>query len=233
MNTAAFDATKEYRARHRVLLAAPLLLFAMDAFPFYGRRHFLFLRQHFVTAEKGRLSRDHQTLQHIMRVSNPRLHLQYEREVHNFDLTVWECERENIAIVVSYTKFVRNPVMPSHLLDTGDRVLEASPSDLVWGIGCRADNVSARQPPLWRGLNLLGKDLQTVRRLFRNRAPPTTRHHPLSPQGGPTVETASSKLTLLRDSDCVQDTRQQLPLRWDTPTLYQTCHRTKAATSLL
>ena len=53
----------------------------------------------------------------------------------------------------------------------------------VWGIGCRADHVSARQPPHWRGLNLLGKALQTVRRLFHNRAPPPTRQQPLSPQG--------------------------------------------------
>ena len=59
---------------------------------------------------------------------------------------------------------------------------EASSYDLIWGIGYSADHVSARQPPLWRGLNLLGKTLQTVRRLFRDRAPPPTRHQRLSPQ---------------------------------------------------
>ena len=74
--------------------------------------------------------------------------------------------------------------MQSHLLDTGDRLLvEASPYHLTWGIGYSADYVSARQPPLWRGLNLLGKTLETVRRLFRDRAPPPTRHQLLSPQG--------------------------------------------------
>ena len=48
----------------------------------------------------------------------------------------------------------------------------------------------------------------------------------------PPVETTSSKLILLRDSDCVQATRLQPPLRRVISTLH-TCHRTTAATSLL
>ena len=74
---------------------------------------------------------------------------------------MWERERENIVLVDSYAKFAQNPTMQSHLLDTGDRLLvEASPYDLIRGIGYSIDHVSARQPPLWRGLNFLGKTLQ-------------------------------------------------------------------------
>ena len=48
----------------------------------------------------------------------------------------------------------------NHLLDTGDKILaEASPYGLMWGIGCRADAIPARQPPLWRGLHLSVKTL--------------------------------------------------------------------------
>ena len=104
-----------------------------------------------------------------MRVSNPRLHKQYGREVRNL--------REHIVLVGSYAKFAENSAMQSYLLDTGDRRLaEASPYDLIWGIEYRADHVSSRQPPLWRGLTLLGKTLQTVRRFFRDCAPPPTRN---------------------------------------------------------
>ena len=54
--------------------------------------------------------------------------------------------------------------MQSHLLDTEDRILaEASPYDLIWGIGYRVDHVFVSQPPLLTGLNLLSKTLQTVR----------------------------------------------------------------------
>ena len=74
--------------------------------------------------------------------------------------------------------------MQWHLLDTGDRRLaEASPYDLIWGIGYSVDQVSARQPPLWCGLYLLGTTLQTVRRLIRDRAPSPTQHRRLFPQG--------------------------------------------------
>ena len=80
-----------------------------------------------------------------MSVSNPRLHKQYGREVRNVHLALWECERENIVVVGSYAKFVQNPTMQSHLLDTDERLLaEASPYDLIWGIGYRVDHVSAR-----------------------------------------------------------------------------------------
>ena len=84
-----------------------------------------------------------------MRVSDPRLHKQYGREVRNFDLAVRERERENVVLVGSYVKFAQTPVVQSHLLGTGDRLLaEASPYDLLCGIGYRVDHVSARQPPL-------------------------------------------------------------------------------------
>ena len=46
-----------------------------------------------------------------MRVSNPRLRKQYGREVRNFDLAVWERERENIELVGSYATFAQTPTM--------------------------------------------------------------------------------------------------------------------------
>ena len=147
---------------------------------------------------------------------------------------MWERERENIVLVDSYAKFAQNPTMQSHLLDTGDRLLvEASPYDLIRGIGYSADHVSARQPPLWRGFNLLDKTLQTVHHLFRDRAPPPTRHQLLSPQS----ISPSSR-------DCIFEvgpsTRQRLCPE-DTSAaasssgfpLYHTCHRTMAVTFLL
>ena len=67
-----------------------------------------------------------------MRVSDSRLHKQYGREVLNFDLAACGRERENIALVGSHAKFAPNPIMQSHLLDTGDRLLAAaSPYDLL------------------------------------------------------------------------------------------------------
>ena len=62
---------------------------------------------------------------------------------------------------------------PSHANPSSGhgRHTSRAPCDLIWGIGYRADALPARQPPLWRGLSILGKALQNVQRLFRDRAP--------------------------------------------------------------
>jgi ribA/ribD-fused uncharacterized protein len=57
---------------------------------------------------------------------------------------------------------------PKYLLKTGDEVLvEASPTDVVWGIGFGSDAPEATQPRAWRGLNLLGFALMRTRAVLR------------------------------------------------------------------
>jgi ribA/ribD-fused uncharacterized protein len=54
------------------------------------------------------------------------------------------------------------------LLGTGEQVLvEASPRDVVWGIGLGASNPAARDPRRWRGKNLLGFALMEARARLR------------------------------------------------------------------
>ena len=188
----------------------------MDTFTLHGRRHFLFLRRtDFRCGKEPPLQGPPYFTTHHARV-RPSPSQEYGRGVRHFDIAAWERERENIVLVGSYAKFAQHPVMQSHVLDTGDRLLaEASPYYLMWGIGYRADGVSARQPPPLRGLNWLGKTLQTVRRLFRDRAPSSTRHQlcflrvPRPPEA-----TACSRLTFYATATCycVQVTRQQPPL---------------------
>ena len=119
-----------------------------------------------------------------MRVSDPKLHKQYGREVQSFDATVWEHERENMVLVGSYAKFAHNSATRQHLLDTGDRLLaEASPCDTIWRIGYRADHQDAQYPPESRGLNLLRNALQIVRQHLRDGAPlPAPRRYTSPPR---------------------------------------------------
>ena len=56
-----------------------------------------------------------------MRVPDPRVHEQYGRDPRNFDITVWERQRENIVLAGSYAKFAQPLVMISLLLDTRGR----------------------------------------------------------------------------------------------------------------
>ena len=61
-------------------------------------------------------------------------------------------------------KFSQHPDLQEFLLGTGERVLvEASPVDRIWGAGLAADDDRIADPHSWRGLNLLGFALMTVR----------------------------------------------------------------------
>jgi ribA/ribD-fused uncharacterized protein len=73
-----------------------------------------------------------------------------------------------IVIRGNYAKSTQSPRLKRALLDTGNRTLaEASPFDLNWGIGIRADNPLAQDPDHWRGKNLLGEALMQVRMTIR------------------------------------------------------------------
>ena len=88
--------------------------------------------------------------------------------MRNFDNAVWDCVREDDVLAGNFAKFSQNPTMKHHLLSTGTkRLAEASPFDPVWGIDLRADDPKARDPRGWRGNNLLGKALSTVRDAIR------------------------------------------------------------------
>ena len=180
-NTAVLDGTKQYCTRYIVFFWQPPSCFFRNGRPPVPRsKAFLIPAANNSSLQRKATRRDKTSRACPTLASTSNM---VEKHV-NFDLTVLERERENIVLVGFYATFTQNPSMQSHLLGTGDRLLaEASPYDLTWGIGYSADHVSARQPTLWRGFNLLGKTLQTVRRLFRDRAPPPTRHQLLSPQG--------------------------------------------------
>ncbi|MGI5126851.1 NADAR domain-containing protein [Pseudonocardia sp. CA-107938] len=61
-------------------------------------------------------------------------------------------------------KFGAHPDLGAYLRGTRARVLvEASPVDAIWGIGCAASDERAARAATWRGLNLLGFALMDVR----------------------------------------------------------------------
>ena len=76
----------------------------------------------------------------------------------------WDAHRFNLVVEGNRAKFSQHPDLKEFLLDTGKRVLvEASPVDRIWGVGLAADDDRITDPHAWRGLNLLGFALMTVR----------------------------------------------------------------------
>jgi ribA/ribD-fused uncharacterized protein len=65
-------------------------------------------------------------------------------------------------------RFDQDPTLRETLLATGEKVIvEASPSDRIWGIGLSQDDPRALDPNQWRGTNWLGIALMQVRQTLR------------------------------------------------------------------
>ncbi|GAA1158012.1 NADAR family protein [Streptomyces hebeiensis] len=125
--------------------------------------------EHWMMAAKARLFKDEGAERSAIEAGNPALAKRAGRLVRGFDESVWERERYGIVVAGSVHKFGHHPELRSFLLATGDRILvEASPTDRVWGIGLAADDERARDPARWRGLNLLGFALMEARERLRS-----------------------------------------------------------------
>ena len=104
-----------------------------------------------------------------IKVHNPNLSKILGGQVKNYNENMWECVRYGFMVYANYLKYSQNPDLAQKLLSTKDKVLvEASPSDLVWGIGLgeNQDISILDDEKNWRGRNLLGESLMRVRILL-------------------------------------------------------------------
>lgn len=121
--------------------------------------------EHWMMAEKARLFKDEVALQNILIANTPAEVKAQGRLIKNFNLDVWDKHKLAIVWNGNFHKFTSNPELKSFLLSTGDQILvEASPYDNVWGIGMAADDIDARNQDKWKGENLLGFILMSVRK---------------------------------------------------------------------
>lgn len=86
------------------------------------------------------------------------------REVKGFDETVWDAHKEAIVTRINLEKFRQNKGLRRKLFQTLPLpMVEASPLDIIWGIGLDADHARVTPPEDWPGQNLLGRILTRVR----------------------------------------------------------------------
>lgn len=124
--------------------------------------------EHWMMAQKARLFGDAEAERRAIAAGHPAEAKKAGRLVRGFDGEVWERERFGVVVEGSVHKFAADPELREFLVGTGERVLvEASPTDPVWGIGMAADDAGAADPEAWRGLNLLGFALMAARERLR------------------------------------------------------------------
>lgn len=91
------------------------------------------------------------------------------RQVSGFNEELWKKHRIPIYKKHCYAKFSQNPHLKIALLNTSGKILvEASPTDKIWGIGLSKSAALITPPNKWKGTNLLGKLLTEIRNEFIN-----------------------------------------------------------------
>ncbi len=124
--------------------------------------------EHFMMAEKARLFGDSAICDKIVSAEHPGAAKSLGRRVANFDEATWVEKRFEIVVRGNEAKYSQNEPMKDFLVTSGSKVLvEASPTDRIWGIGMASNDDRAKKPSKWKGLNLLGFALMEVRERFK------------------------------------------------------------------
>ena len=120
--------------------------------------------EQYMMFEKAALFHDTETAKKILNTESPREQKALGRKVENFNPELWETRKKIIVYRGNLFKFVQNERLLSRLTDTGNRtIVEASPYDKIWGIGMHEDDNGIENPKNWKGENLLGEILTTLR----------------------------------------------------------------------
>lgn len=127
--------------------------------------------EHFMMHQKAVYFDDGEMAARINATDHPFEAKTLGRQVRGFDEARWNQVRTDIVIQGNIAKFSQNPKLLAFLIETGDAILaEASPTDLLWGTGCREEDPIALQPENWPGENLLGFALMQARDQIRQSA---------------------------------------------------------------
>lgn len=92
------------------------------------------------------------------------------RQVKPFDRADWYRKIPGWYVKGMIARYEQNPQDLKMLLATGDTLLvEASPTDDIWGVKMAEDDDNIQYPHMWRGSNLCGQGQQDAREYFKRR----------------------------------------------------------------
>jgi ribA/ribD-fused uncharacterized protein len=119
--------------------------------------------EHFYMEAKASFFGDVETLVRIREAKTPREAKRFGRLVEGFNQEAWDRVKEDFMFGALSIKATLDKSFKQALIDSGDKILvEASPTDRIWGIGFKEDDPNIENVDLW-GQNLLGVCLMQVR----------------------------------------------------------------------
>ena len=124
--------------------------------------------EQYMMYKKAQLFEDNEMAKNILEEKDPSNQQKMGRLIKGFDPQKWDNNKIAIVWTGNYLKFSQHADLKERLLATENRIMaEASPYDLVWGIGFKASDNLALNQDNWRGQNLLGKVLMSVREALK------------------------------------------------------------------
>ena len=120
--------------------------------------------EQYMMHKKALLFNDVAMAKKILEESEPSMQQKLGREVSGYKPEIWDKHKFGIVWYGNYLKFTQHADLAQRLISTGKKIIaEASPYDLVWGVGYAAEDDAILNPENWRGQNILGQVLMSVR----------------------------------------------------------------------
>ncbi|EHS55589.1 NADAR family protein [Paenibacillus sp. Aloe-11] len=120
--------------------------------------------EQYMMFKKAQLFWDEEAARKIMLATTPREQKARGRSVRGFDQSLWEANCRQFVYDGNYAKFTQNPNLLKYLLKTkGTTLVEASPTDTIWGVGLAESDARINSRRSWRGTNWLGEILTNLR----------------------------------------------------------------------
>lgn len=114
--------------------------------------------------QKALLFGDTETAEEVMKTESPKDQKALGRLVKNFVESKWKRHCFSIVYRANLAKFTQNEDFKKFLMESGDRTfVEASPDDVIWGIGLFENAEGIEDVANWQGTNLLGFAITMVR----------------------------------------------------------------------
>lgn len=120
--------------------------------------------EHWMMVKKAETFEDQESREKMFRVTHPAEAKKLGRKVKNFDPKKWEEVAFEHVVQGNVHKFEQNKQCRFVLEDEDGLVLvEASPSDKIWGIGYNTFDAHRVTVDEWKGTNLLGYAIMEAR----------------------------------------------------------------------
>lgn len=125
--------------------------------------------EHYMMYHKAKLFGDKEIAAKILNANHPKDVKALGRQVSNFNKDVWDQHCDSIVIKGNLLKFSQNSLLLAQLQVHSDKIfVEASPVDLIWGVGLHENDDLILDESNWTGQNKLGNALTTVAQLLKD-----------------------------------------------------------------